>query len=301
MRHFALILAGGAGERLSPLSTPERPKQFLTFYGGASLIQHTWRRVRKHFDSSQIYVATNKRYSALVFEQLPELEPNLVILESQKKNTAPCMALVSWLVFQRDRESVLSVFASDHYIGNEVRFAQAVSEGREGAGRTGKLVVGGTSPTRPATEYGYVRLKTGTAVPGTAVPGSIGLYGVEAFVEKPDEKTAARYVRERRYLWNCGPFFWKTRVMLGEVQEHLPRLYKQLETVIGQTGLPSQRALDQYFDTAEESSIDHGVFEKSRNVMVLTCDLDWSDLGSLEVLRTMAADGKVDLNKFAYP
>ena len=289
MNAHALIMAGGEGTRFYPLSTPEKPKQFLNLYGNASLLQHTFRRIRPIFGTSNILIATNQRFLPLVREHLPELRADQLIGEPLKKNTAPCIALAAQIIASMDPEAVMAVFPADHFVGDVENFQKIMRVAIRGAFEQRKLITLGVRPNWPSTEYGYIHC-------GDFLGGGI-FRKVHRFVEKPNATLAQNYCNEGNYLWNGGIFVWTVETILKEVSAHLPKMYHRLQTLSIQQGVVEPEGLHRFFSEVEAISIDYGLLERSGNVLVLPIHFQWSDLGSLEALKRLADQGEIVLNK----
>ncbi|MBT3393710.1 MAG: mannose-1-phosphate guanylyltransferase/mannose-6-phosphate isomerase [Waddliaceae bacterium] len=265
-----IILAGGCGTRLWPLSRKSHPKQFLHIDGQPSLFQKTIQRQLKVCDAESIFVVTNSDYRDIIVEQMRDIAdiPNEnVIVEPIMRNTAPAIALATKYVVERgncnDDEPVV-VVTSDHHIEPEDRFAEAVIRAGSFAEK-GHIVIFGIQPTHPETGYGYIK-------EGDAVDDSV--YVVDAFVEKPDSATAEKYLSEGCYLWNSGMFIFTPATMLAEMKKHCNEIYER-----------SQKTYDEMysdFPTMPKISIDYAVMEKAQNVLVLPLDITWSDIGSYD-------------------
>jgi len=286
---YAIILAGGEGTRFVPFSTPERPKQFLNVVDEKrTMIQQTFDRISKFVPGDRCFVATNDRYEALVAEQLPEIPPENVVGEPKKKNTAPAIALASALIHRRDPEAVTLFTPADHYIpdgdGAAGIFKKAASFAADGK----YLVTFGIPPTFPSPEYGYIH-------EGNAIGGS-GASGVKEFVEKPDVPTAQGYMDSGHYYWNSGMFVWRTSALLEAVGRYLPEMAEQLSTLkLDSKGGADQGWVNKFFDEVQSISIDYGVMEKARNVVVFPFPVEWSDIGTWQSLAEMAERFKITL------
>lgn len=255
---YALIMAGGEGKRFAPLSTPEKPKQFLNLMDPQkSLLQQTYNRLNKIFDISRLLVATNRRYLPLVEEQLPQMPKENIFGETEKKNTAPCLAWVSYHVWLKNREALIAAIPSDHFVAEDSPFLECLTTALTQARETQKIVLIGMQPTRPSPDYGYIHLPTAT------------------FVEKPDGETAKRYLREGNYLWNGGIFVYPAAKMLKLIEKHQPNMFSLLQSKV---------SLEEFFEKAPSISIDHGVMEKTRDLIVLPSSFVWSDVGTWENL-----------------
>ncbi len=260
MKRAAVILAGGAGTRLRPLSSDENPKQFVPLFEGRSLIQETWSRLRRLLPADAIYVSTNQQYSRKCLEQLPELNPENVIAEPARRNTAPAVALCTFTIEHRNGDSVVAFLPSDHYIGNPDEFVRVLDRAFLFAERSESLVTIGIAPTEPNTSYGYLELGDEMA------PGVIHL---RRFTEKPSREKAEEFLRAGNYAWNAGMFVWRTGVFRRELERAAPQFVDvSLET----------------YESMPSISIDHALMEKASNVATIRGDFGWSDVGSFEAL-----------------
>jgi mannose-1-phosphate guanylyltransferase len=256
MKRTAVILAGGAGTRLWPLSSDDEPKQFLKLFDGQSLLQKTWLRLSKFIDADSIYISTNHRYRDRCIEQLPSLPPANVITEPARRNTAPAIALCTWTIEARHGENVTGFFPSDAYIGDEAEFLRVIETAYAFAERSDYLVTIGLAATEPNTGYGYLELGEELA------PGVIRL---SSFKEKPDRTTAESFLAAGNYAWNGGMFVWRSGAFRAAVSSITPALLDvTLET----------------YEQAPATSIDFGLMEKATLVATVRGDFGWSDVGS---------------------
>jgi mannose-1-phosphate guanylyltransferase len=277
---FAVIMAGGQGQRFWPLSTLERPKQFLDLeQTGRTLIQATYDRLLPLTGAHErIYVATGSRYVSLVREQLPDLPGGNVLVEPVGRDSAPAVALASLAIHERVGGGVLGFFSSDHRIGNETAFRSAVRAAAEVAETEHGLVTLGITPTHPATGYGYIERgeRHGAA------------YRVARFVEKPTAERAQRYLDVGTFSWNAGIFVWRSDVILAELDLHAPEIMGPLRAAM------RDRTLAQVFPGLPKTSIDYALMERTDRAYVVPVDCDWDDIGdwmALERLLTRNGDG----------
>jgi mannose-1-phosphate guanylyltransferase len=294
MRH-AVIMAGGAGTRLWPLSRGERPKQLLDVVVGPggrphSLLREAFTRLRALLPAENIWVCTAARYGDQVAAALPELSPDRLILEPEARDTANAVGLAAALVADTDPDAELAVVSADHVIRPVERFAAALETAyRAVATRPGALVTLGIRPTSPATGFGYVQRGAATELPGVAEAAS--------FREKPDLATAEAYLASGAYLWNSGMFVWRAGTVLDALAGHLPETAAGLRRVVAAPAGPERDAvLAEVFPTLPKISVDYAVLEPAAaepgRVLVVDLDVDWLDVGSWSALaHTLEADG----------
>lgn len=274
-----VILAGGSGTRLWPLSRPDRPKQFLPLFDDRSLFQNTALRLAGRAEFAPPLVVCNAEHRFIAAEQLRAIgiEPRGFIVEPDGRNTAPAAALAALSLAGTD-DAYMLLLPADHVIADGAAFCDAVARGL-GAARLGSLVTFGILPDRPETGYGYVR-------GGSELDGLTGCFGVERFVEKPDRATAKGYLADGRYYWNSGIFLAGVRPFLDELSRHRPDIAEGCGAAI-----QSARRDGQFLWPAREpfcalagESIDYAVMEHTRRAVVVPVDMGWSDVGSWSAL-----------------
>ncbi|MBK9177222.1 MAG: mannose-1-phosphate guanylyltransferase [Flavobacteriales bacterium] len=279
---WCVIMAGGVGSRFWPMSRTAYPKQFLDFLGlGRTLLQQTYDRFVPLCGAERIIVVTNARYSAIVREQLPQLQGWQILEEPQRKNTAPCVAYANAVINARDPDARIIVAPSDHLVLKEEAFQETVRIALEQAAATDCLVTLGIMPNRPDTGYGYIQFKEGL---GTLHPR---VKQVRTFTEKPDHATALRFIESGEFLWNSGIFIWSLKSIDAAFQRHLPETKALFDARRKDFGSATERAAiaSIYAECASES-IDYGIMEKAPNVYTVASDFGWSDLGTWGSLYT---------------
>lgn len=275
---FVVIMAGGRGERLWPLSTKKRPKQFLKLTGERTLLQETVERVTPLVPYENNYVVVDKEHVELVLAQLPGLPPKNVIVEPMGRGTAPCAGLAALRLSQIDPGGVMILLPADHVIKGKDRFLRLLEEAAAIASEGTYLVTLGITPDRPATGYGYIQALTPWS--GSGSVGGSNVLEVDRFTEKPEQKTAERFLREGGYFWNSGMFIWRVDTLLHEIMVHMPNLHTGLMTIETHIGAPDyEDVLERVYREQDVISIDYGVMEKSDRVLVLPADIGWSDVG----------------------
>lgn len=256
----ALILAGGAGTRLRPLSSDENPKQFLRIFDGVSLIEKTFDRVVRLVDPASIFISTNEQYASKCATYLPRLPEGNILTEPLRRNTAPAIALCCFAIEALANDAVIAVLASDSYIADEEEFARVLARAYEVATTTDYLVTIGIEPTEPNTGYGYLQLGTEIAP---------GVSEVVRFTEKPSLERAAEFVASGNYLWNAAMFVWRADVFRTALEAATPEI----------AGVTRET-----YETMPSISIDYALMEKAPRVAAIRGDFGWSDVGSFEAL-----------------
>ena len=274
-----IVMAGGVGSRLWPMSTPEMPKQFIDVLGvGKSLLQLTVERFSEVIPMENVWVVTSKRYKETVMAQLPQVPEEQVLSEPCMRNTAPCIAYVTYKIRSRHGDANLVFSPADHVVLDTHEFGRMIGKGLAFTANTDAIVTLGVKPTRPETGYGYIKA-------GEAADGMIRK--VEAFKEKPDEETARRYVGEGGYYWNSGIFIWNAATVEKEFECHVPALASTFSSLRNVYYTREEQAMiDAVFPGCENISIDYAVMEKSGNSYVCPVDFGWSDLGTWGSLHT---------------
>ncbi len=274
-------MAGGIGSRFWPMSRTSQPKQFLDILGtGETLIQQTYRRLKRICPEENIYIVTNDMYKDLINEQLKGITDEQIICEPSRKNTAPCIAYAAGKLYDLNKDANLIVTPSDHLVLQEDRFTATVNKGIQTA-EEGDIVTIGIKPTRPDTGYGYIEFREGS----DTRPNSI--HKVAQFREKPDLDKAKEFVAAGNYYWNAGVFIWKAKTIIDSLAHHEPEVHNLFTSDLSSynTG-QEQRFVNQCFIETKDISIDYAIMEKADNIRVILADFDWSDLGTWGSLYT---------------
>ena len=266
-------MSGGIGSRFWPASRTTYPKQFLDFFGtGRSLLQQTFDRFRQIIPVENIFIVTNKIYKELTMEQLPELKENQILLEPQRRNTAPCIAFAANRIRAINPNANMVVAPSDHLILREQDFLFRINEGLTFVSNHKTLLTLGMKPNRPETGYGYIQIDAEQID---------NINKVKTFTEKPDSELAKVFVESGEFMWNSGIFLWNVQTILSAFDELLPDIASRFNT--GQeyfNTLGETKFIDSIFPACPNISIDYGILEKASNVYVISADFGWSDLGT---------------------
>jgi mannose-1-phosphate guanylyltransferase len=274
MSVWAVIMAGGSGTRFWPMSRRARPKQLLPLWGGRTLLEVTAQRLRRVAAADRLLVVTGRPLAEAVRVALPELEERNLLVEPSARNTLPCIALAVAAIRAREPDAVIGVFSADHHIKDEEAFARACEVAVEAA-RGGRIATLGITPTRPETGFGYIRCG---AAPAGGADGARAL-PVEAFVEKPDLSTAERYLAEGRYLWNAGIFFFTAATFDSELARQRPELGRSHRRMAEAMARADAEGVRDAFEQLEATSLDYGLMEGARDVVVVPAEVGWQDVG----------------------
>lgn len=284
----AVIMAGGKGERFWPLSTDEKPKQFLKLLGEETMLQMTISRLLPIIPIENIFVVTGKSYTELVTSQLPRLPKENIIIEPCGRNTAPCIALSALYISNKFEDATMIVLPSDHMIENEEEFRKIILKASKFVQqRNEALVTIGIEPNRPETGYGYIKAK----IENNYLRIN-DIYKVDAFKEKPDINTAKEYLKYGDYLWNSGMFMWKASTILRLTSKYLKNTFDVLSEIASDAD-HYEELLERNYKKTDSISIDYGILEKADDIYVIPGDIGWDDVGSwYSVERYMDKDDK---------
>jgi len=275
---YAVIMAGGAGKRLWPLSRRNRPKQVLRILDGKTLLRSCFERLLPIFDVRNILIFTNDSYAELVRENLPELPYNNVIAEPAVRDTAGAIGLAATVLTKTDSEATMAVVTADQFIEPGGVLQQAIKDAVTFVNNNHEsMITFGIRPTCPSTQFGYIRCVDLHKFPDC----NSEIYSVEGFKEKPDEKTAKQYLDSGQYFWNSGMFVWKAQTILANLARSLPESAGLLERIGTDWGGPNQqKTLKKCFVKLPKISIDYAVMEKASKVYAIRLDCKWFDVGS---------------------
>lgn len=275
---YGLILAGGKGSRLYPLSRADQPKQFLKLINDKSFLVNTVDRIIPIIDRDNIYVVTNMDYREKVKNELIEIKEENIFVEPANKETATCIGLSAVKLLKQDANAVMVVLPSDHYIQGEKSYIDTLSQAIEMANKRRCIVTLGIEPNRPETGYGYIEM-------GERTTGNIPTYKVARFTEKPNLEVAKDFILKGTYLWNSGIFIFRADVILREIEKYLPKLHKPLMEIYKSLGEENEEVvIQEQYELIDGISVDFGVMQKTRKAYVIKCDFSWDDMGSFGAL-----------------
>jgi mannose-1-phosphate guanylyltransferase len=271
---YIAIMAGGIGSRFWPVSRVGLPKQFLDILGtGRTLIQQTFDRFLQLVPLQNIFVVTANEYLSITKEQLPQIPSENIVGEPFRKNTAPCIAYISFKIQQLNPEASLIIAPADHLILNEEKFLEVSRQALNFVNHFNALITIGIKPTYPNTGYGYIQHE------GIEVVDSV--YKVKTFTEKPNKELAETFIASGDFLWNSGIFIWQIKRGIEAFHKHLPEVYDLFAAEENKLNTPNEKAvIEAIYPQCPNISIDFGVMEKADNVYVIPADFGWSDLGT---------------------
>lgn len=283
MSLYAVIMAGGKGERLWPVSTQKRPKQLIAFDGKKSLLRTTVDRLMPLAAPERICCVAGKDIAEAVSSELEDIPAGNMLIEPFGRNTAPCVAFAAAWISRHDPDAVMAIFPSDHHVSDNDAFRRAVSFGVEClADFPDMLLTLGIMPLYPETGYGYI-------APLEKLRDKYGfsLFGVDRFHEKPDETRASEYIA-RGFLWNAGMFIWKVSAILRELEINTPSLYESTMSLM-ESAFRDDDIL-KFYTAAESISIDYAVMERAKNVGVIPASFGWNDVGSWSAVTKLLSE-----------
>lgn len=272
-----VIMAGGVGSRFWPMSTEDKPKQFIDVLGvGRSLLQLTFDRFEGICPPENVWVLTNQKYADLVHEQLPEVPVGNILREPCRRNTAPCIAYVSWRIKNADVNANIVVTPSDHIVTDKEEFRRVIMQGLNFTAETDAIVTLGMRPNRPETGYGYIQadLRSPSA-------RNKEIFRVDQFREKPDLATAQKHIQQNNFYWNAGIFIWSATTIINAFRIYEPSLAKIFDGIRSKLGTQEEQSvIDQRYPECESISVDYAIMEKAEEIFVFPSDFGWSDLGT---------------------
>ncbi len=272
--HYVAIMAGGIGSRFWPKSRTSYPKQFIDILGtGKTLIQSTYERYASFIPKENIYVVTFDEYAPIVAEQLHGIPAENILSEPSRKNTAPCVAYISFKLLQKDPEASLIIAPSDHLILDEENFKKITTKALAFVKKEKALITLGINPTYPNTGYGYIQYEAGAA--------KEEIYKVKTFTEKPNLELAKTFLSSGDFLWNAGIFVWQVETVMKAVEKYQPEMFELFDgEKVNFNTAKERKAIDRIYPQCTNISIDVAVMEKADNVYVIPSSFGWSDLGT---------------------
>ena len=280
-----VIMAGGVGSRFWPMSTIEMPKQFIDVFGtGRTFIQMTYDRFKGLIAPENVWVVTSEKYASIVAEQLPEMPKGNILMEPCRRNTAPCIAYVSWRIKAKNPKANLVITPADHLVTDVVEFQRVITSALNFTAETDAIVTLGMSPTRPETGYGYIQADM--QEPSLR---NKEIYRVDSFKEKPDYETAVKYLKSKEFFWNSGIFIWNVNTIVNSLRIYEPEISNIFEDMMPVFGTSKeQKMINEQFPKCPSISIDYAVMERADEIFVFPADFGWSDVGTWGSLHTIA-------------
>jgi len=272
--HYVAIMAGGIGSRFWPKSRTSYPKQFLDILNtGKTLIQWTFERYKDFIPEENIYIVTSDEYVDIIKKQLPGIAEANIIAEPSRKNTAPCIAYISFKLQKENPDASLIVAPSDHVVMDRETFKNVSLQALDFANHTKSFVTLGIQPNHPNTGYGYIQFET--------MPVANNIYKVKTFTEKPNLELAKTFIASGEFLWNAGIFVWRVQDVLTAFEKYQPEMYELFAAEKEKFNTPEEKqAIEQIYPLCTNVSIDYAIMEKANNVYVIPSSFGWSDLGT---------------------
>jgi len=288
--NYAVVMAGGIGKRLWPLSREKRPKQVLKLLDGQTLLRRCFMRLSPIFDRRNIIVLTNAGYVEIVRDNLPELPYENIVAEPAVRDTAGAIGLAATVLAKYNPNATMAILTADQIIEPAELLQQAIKDALAFINNNpDAMITFGIQPSFPDTQLGYIKCAAAHQYPDCRNK----LYSVEAFSEKPDENTAKEYLKSGQYLWNSGMFVWKAKTILANLEKFLPESTEPLRKIqVAWAGPNQKKALDEWFVKLPKISIDFAVMEKAENVYAIKLDCRWLDMGSLAALADFISSDK---------
>ena len=272
-----VIMAGGVGSRIWPMSVENKPKQFIDVLGvGRSLLQLTYDRFKGLCPNENVWIVTNKKYDAWIKEQLPEVPAENILLEPCRRNTAPCIAYVSWHIKAKDPKANLVITPSDHIVMDTAEFRRVITQCLKFTSETDAILTLGMKPNRPETAYGYIQADL-----SSSSPRNKEIFRIDTFREKPDLQTAQKYIQQNNFFWNAGIFIRSVSTIVNAFRIYSPAISKIFENMLSIYGTDKeQEMIDLHYPECENISVDYAIMEKAEEIFVCPASFGWSDLGS---------------------
>ncbi len=290
--NYAVIMAGGSGTRLWPMSRKQKPKQLHNLVSDKTLIQETYNRLLKALPEENIYVSTTSSYVDEIRKQLPKIPRENFIIEPSSRNTGPALAYLAKVIAMKDPEAIIATIASDHIVKNIDVFANTVKTAFEAAKKfPDHLIAVGINPTKPDTGLGYIKMGS-----MKVEINDEKVFEVDTFVEKPDHKTAEKYLQSWEYLWNGAYYFFSAKSMLGWIKKYRPEMLKTIEEIgeliaQGANGT-TQTKIKSLYESLENEQFENAIIEQEdfTKVLVIPADLGWSDIGNWGTLHDVLTE-----------